>query len=312
MRPALLLAALRAALPILLTAVPVFWALADDVVLKSGGVLHGRIEEETPEKVVLKASYGKVEIARDRIASIARKAYRPPPATPAAPPPDKGVFAPPGLSKSAASAAEPKAATSAVEPKADRAEMAAKVGSACASFGSFEYSKDAEDAANGLVALGRDIVPAILESLPEQAPPAQKWLVQVLEQIGDPAAANACLGLLSAEKGEVRGAAAKTLGALKEPRALDPLIHRLDDGDWTVRKEAAYALKALGERKALPALIARLSDVNLYTRAAAHDAICAISGEQLPADPAVCEAWLLEHPAPVEERKDFGGRPVVP
>src|SRR5688500_12614458 len=52
----------------------------------------------------------------------------------------------------------------------------------------------------------------------------------------------------------VRAQAARTLGALGDPAAIDPLIAALEDAD-PVRLAAAAALGRLGDRRAAPALL---------------------------------------------------------
>jgi len=54
--------------------------------------------------------------------------------------------------------------------------------------------------------------------------------------------------------------AAKLLGEIGDPRAVDPLIDALQDEDWQVRAEAATALGKIGDAKAIGPLIVALGD----------------------------------------------------
>lgn len=281
-----------------------FPAAADRITLKTGGVLEGEILGETAEAVTLKASYGTVEIARDRIAAIARRRYAPPPRRPeASPGSSQGVFAPPPVGMPPATPAAPRS-----EEK--QADLEARLNTALAAFTAFEHSREAEIAADGLVAQGKDMVPLLIQKAPALEPVQQKWLIDVLRLIADPRAADMLLGMVNSPKGEVQSAAAKALAALKEPRAVKPLIHLLDGGDWTVRRDACTALEQLGDKAAVPALIARLSDVNLFVRGRAHDALKGITEEDFPSDPEPWREWLAAHPVGGTEKKDITGRPI--
>ena len=53
---------------------------------------------------------------------------------------------------------------------------------------------------------------------------------------------------------DVRWEAARTLGVLRDPRAVDPLIAALGDRDPDVRRKAALALAKIRDRRAVEAL----------------------------------------------------------
>lgn len=59
---------------------------------------------------------------------------------------------------------------------------------------------------------------------------------------------------------EVREQAAKRLGTLKNPKAVNPLIKVLNDEDYGVRKVAAIALGRIGDAKAIEPLMNLLYD----------------------------------------------------
>ncbi len=251
-------------------------ARADRIVLTSGGSLEGEVVRETPEAVLLKSAHGTLEIRRDQIASVERKGYVPPPR---------------GTEPEAEPSPPIKPPPPAESP--DRAALESALNSALPSFDRFESSRDAEDAAARLVALGKDLVPVILERLPTLEPPRQMWLVQALEQLADPRASDTLLALLASPKGEVRGAAIHALGVLQEKAAVQPLIRLLgSEGDWTVKREACRALLALKAREAIPALVERLADVSRFVRAEALEALQGLTGERRSGDPAVWKDLL--------------------
>jgi HEAT repeat protein len=53
---------------------------------------------------------------------------------------------------------------------------------------------------------------------------------------------------------DIRWEAARTLGVLRDPRAVDPLIAALGDRDPDVRRKAALALAKIRDRRAVEAL----------------------------------------------------------
>jgi HEAT repeat protein len=72
---------------------------------------------------------------------------------------------------------------------------------------------------------------------------------------------------------ESREEAAEALGAIRDPRAVDPLIGALKDRDHEVREEAAKALGAIGDRKAVKPLNEALKDVDHKVRREAEQAL---------------------------------------
>ena len=280
-------------------------ASADQVRLKSGGILEGQILEETPEGVTLKSSAGTFQVSRDRIETVVRKAYvpKPPPAPPSVPEP-----APPAPVPAPVEAPSGKVPDRRV-PEATEDPLKAKVASLLPAFRSFELGPEAEKAATALLELGRPAAP-VLEGFLEDADPFQrKWLADVLGVLKDPGSAAALLDLVHDPKAEVRGAAARALGLLKSGMAVQPLINLLNDGSADVRLEAVRALAVLQAPKAVPALIPLLSDKDRYVAGAAYDALTGLTGEALPADPEPWREWLREHPIGAKELKDLTGRP---
>ncbi len=268
-------------------------ASADQIRLKAGGMLEGRILEETPEGITLESPAGTFQVSRDRIEAIHRKAYVPKPSPPPPPPAPSGKV--------------PAAAEPAPDPVG--AALEAKVASAMGAFRSFELNPEAEREARGLLGLGRPAVPAILARLEDADPFQQKWLADVLGLLKDPAAGNALLNLIHSPHEEVRSAAARALGLLKPETAVQPLINLLKDKDVNVRLEAVRSLSSLQAMKAVPALIPLLADADRHVRSAAYDALTGITGESLPSEPEPWREWLRQNPIGTKEFKDLTGRP---
>lgn len=65
------------------------------------------------------------------------------------------------------------------------------------------------------------------------------------------------------EDWEVRWAAAMTLGEIREPEAVEPLIRGLDDEHGWVRWGAVWALGEIGDSRAIAPLTEVLNDANL-------------------------------------------------
>ena len=75
---------------------------------------------------------------------------------------------------------------------------------------------------------------------------------------------------------EVRWDAARALGEIKDPRAVEPLSAALKDENEYVRKAAAYALGEIKDPRAVEPLIAALKDEELHVRWAAAEALVSL------------------------------------
>ena len=97
----------------------------------------------------------------------------------------------------------------------------------------------------------------------------------ILAMLGNPKALDALLKTLATDSdAQARAAAAQAVGALKDRRALNPLIAALHDHDDRVRIAAAHALAQLGDRTALDPLM-RMHEAETHpdARTAADQAI---------------------------------------
>jgi len=96
---------------------------------------------------------------------------------------------------------------------------------------------------------------------------------RALGGIKDPRAVEPLIAALKDEDSDVRKAAARALGEIKDPRAVEPLIAALEDEELRVRAAAAEALGQIGDARAVAPLIAALKDTDKYVRKAATEAL---------------------------------------
>lgn len=99
------------------------------------------------------------------------------------------------------------------------------------------------------------------------------------DQGADWVAAEAYVDALSADRPELRMAAANALARLDEPRAVPALVERLEDSDPRVRARSARACGKLGDPRAVDALAARLTDRNVSVRHEAASGLAAIADD---------------------------------
>ncbi len=112
-------------------------------------------------------------------------------------------------------------------------------------------------ALSGLVALGPEAAPQILDRLDPQNYGARAWAVRALAEIADGCALDTLVEALGNDIGpSVRRAAAKGLGHLKlmgnpdeinsqRQRCLQALSHGCQDGEWVVRYSCCASLERL-------------------------------------------------------------------
>lgn len=107
--------------------------------------------------------------------------------------------------------------------------------------------------------------------------------INVLGLLGARDAAHQVAEWLDHPEGEVRIAAAKALGNMREPTVADALAHALRDSDWQVRSMAAKSLGRLGETRVIPALDTVLGDPAWWVRYNAAHALAELGGDGLDA-----------------------------
>lgn len=91
------------------------------------------------------------------------------------------------------------------------------------------------------------------------------------------------IGCLKDDRWRVREQAAKTLGCLKDPEAVQPLMIACRDRDGAVKSAAAEALGRIGDARAVPALIKLFKDTSKIVRETAGTALVYIGEAAIPA-----------------------------
>ena len=120
-----------------------------------------------------------------------------------------------------------------------------------------------------LLQMGQDAVPALVNALPNVSTELRKYMIGILETIGDSAATPGLIDMLSDPDVFVRAKAIKALKTLKDTRAVPALIEKLSDNEiveeldeyWpggpkTIRVSnlAAWTLEDIGTPEALEAV----------------------------------------------------------
>jgi HEAT repeat protein len=131
-----------------------------------------------------------------------------------------------------------------------------------------------------LQALGRHVVPLLVQALQDEAWEVRKAACWALGKIGDPQAIPPLLQALQDEAWGVRKAACWALGAIGDPQAIPPLLQALQDEAWWVRAAACEALGKIGDPQAIPHLAQALQDEDWWVRKAACEALGAIGDPQ--------------------------------
>jgi HEAT repeat protein/cyclophilin family peptidyl-prolyl cis-trans isomerase len=155
-----------------------------------------------------------------------------------------------------------------------------------------EYPKAAatEAARLGMYALVRlsayePLAAALLDTAGQ---PVSRWwpVAYAFQRVGDPKAASVLLALLRGDGAMTRAFAARGLGAIKEPRAIAPLVTLVGKADEPagVRIQAARALATLRANQAIDPLVSILTtaDADPNLRLEAVTALGQLHGDQLP------------------------------
>jgi len=115
-----------------------------------------------------------------------------------------------------------------------------------------------------------------------------------LGAIGDASALPALVQALGDPVEDIRAAAVRTLGELRAPATLDPVVGRLDDESPLVRRQAIEALGCFADRRTAPILRALLAEHEVEVLREALRALAATRDPDAEAD----VSRHLEHPDP--------------
>src|SRR5688500_14615311 len=138
-----------------------------------------------------------------------------------------------------------------------------------------------QSAIHALIAIGQSSVPALSDYLGDGSLQVQEAVSEVLAAVGDVRAFAPLVTALISGDWIVRMHAAKALGRIADPRAVDSLIPLLQDTVKAVREEAAGALAEIGTAS-IPSLVQALSHQEWLVRLHAVEALGKLkSGEAL-------------------------------
>lgn len=140
----------------------------------------------------------------------------------------------------------------------------------------------------------RDCPPALLrQGLASPSAPARALHVELLGRFQVLAAADDVVGLLHRDPSvEVRARAARSLGRMGSPRAVEPLLSCVEVGPAAIRAQAIWALGEMGAQEALPVLRVTLLGPSHHLGEMAADALAAIgpAGQRVLAEIAAGES----------------------
>lgn len=105
-------------------------------------------------------------------------------------------------------------------------------------------------------------------------------VIFALGELGDARAVYPLIRLVRTGGSErLRKSAAKALGLLGNPDAIDALVVALSDKDFKVRKSAARSLGQIGDERAAPALAAAVDDPDYTVGKHAQEALARINSK---------------------------------
>ncbi len=112
-----------------------------------------------------------------------------------------------------------------------------------------------------------------LQALEDRRPAVRRAAAEALGALRDERAVEPLLRALEDRRPAVRRAVARALGQLGDARAVGPLLRALEDEDWTVRRATAEALGELGDARAVGPLLRALEDEDWTVRRATAEAL---------------------------------------
>jgi len=121
-----------------------------------------------------------------------------------------------------------------------------------------------------LVGLGGDIVPALVDGFGEISGAARLSVVRAFGALRDPRAVPLLLELVQSDDPNeyifVSSLAAKSLGQIGDPTAVEGLVNLLLHERSGPRRMAVVVLGSIGDHRAVPGLIGALRDADPQTR----------------------------------------------
>ncbi len=134
------------------------------------------------------------------------------------------------------------------------------------------------DVVAGAVAEIRECpVPLLREGLTSPSVPKRALTVELLGRFQALVAADEVIDLLHNDPSvEVRARAARSLGRMGSPRAVQPLLGCVEDGPVATRAQAIWALGEMGALEALPVLRTTLQGASHHLGELAADALAAM------------------------------------
>jgi HEAT repeat protein len=142
---------------------------------------------------------------------------------------------------------------------------------------------DPARAATLLASLGGSGIQALVDALRDDGYWERARVIETLCEIGDPAV-QPLIAALEDKTSEVQESAAEALGALADPRAVEPLVAALAHAG--IRSAALGALGDIGDPRAVDAVVNALTDENGWVRVVAAKALGKI-GDPRAVDPLV-------------------------
>jgi HEAT repeat protein len=140
-----------------------------------------------------------------------------------------------------------------------------------------------------LCAIGNPALEPLIAALRDETSGIRELSAEALGKMGDPRAFEPLVVGLA--DGELRTAAVSALGVLGDPRAVGPLVTLLGDDDRWVRNAVAKALGKIGDPRGVEPLVAALGDRDKYVRGAAAEALNQMGWA--PKDDAQRGLWLV-------------------
>ena len=127
-----------------------------------------------------------------------------------------------------------------------------------------------KQASESLRKLAELSVPALINHINDEDENIQHWVLKTIQAIG-PAGTADIIRLLKRGNEEQRFFAARALGVIKDPLAVEALAEALSDGNEWVRLYAAIALGSQGDTRAIGHLIRSLGEPSFKMHANIHE-----------------------------------------